>query len=504
MSSASTNTSTTPAPRAGLREWLGLAVLSLPTLLVALDMSVLYLALPHLAADLDATSVELLWVTDSYSFAIAGFLLTAGNLGDRIGHRRLLLIGAAGFGATSVLAAFSAHAGALIAARALQGAVASTLMPTTLALISKMFRDPRQRTIAVAGWSSTFMAGIAVGPVAGGALLEVFWWGSVFLPAVPVMALLLVTGPVLLPEQRAAAAGRLDLISVGLSLATVLPPVYALKELTRGGDVATSVLALLAGLLAGAVFARRQLRSADPLFDLRLFGDRSFRTALLVLLLAAATTSGITMFVSQHLQMAVGLSPLNAALWLLPAAAALVASSMLAPAAARWVGPGCVVGAGLLVSAAGFAVLAQVGGAALVVLGLTIAYFGSGPADVLGTDLAISSAPAEKAGSAASMSETTTELGVAVGTAGLGSLGALTYRSEMSDGVPPELAERAGDTMAGALTTAEHLPSGLAAELLALAREAHTTGLNAVSTAAAITTTVLAVLAVVFLRRRAN
>ncbi|SEG37663.1 MFS transporter, DHA2 family, multidrug resistance protein [Saccharopolyspora kobensis] len=508
MSSSATRSS---PPRAGLREWLGLAVLSLPTLLVALDMSVLFLALPHLTAALGATSVELLWITDVYSFAIAGFLLTAGTVGDRIGHRRLLLIGAAGFGAASVLAAFSTSAGMLIAARAVLGAVAATLMPSTLALISKMFGDPRQRRIAIAGWSSTFMAGIAIGPVAGGALLEFFWWGSVFLLAVPVMVLLLVAGPALLPEQRAADAGRLDLLSVGLSLATVLPPVHALKELARGGSTTTVVLALLAGLVAGALFVRRQRRLADPLFDLRLFTDRGFSTALLVLLLGAATTSGITMFVAQYLQMADGLSPLRAALWLLPAAAALVASSMLAPVAARWIGPGYVVGAGLLVSSAGFAVLAQVGGPAGpagVVAGLAIAYFGTGPADVLGTDLAVGAAPPGKAGAAASMSETTTELGVAVGTAGLGSLGALAYRGEMAGSVPagiaPEAADRATDTMAGAVTAARQLPADLAGELLALARDAYTGGLIAVAAAAATTTAVLAVLAIALLRRRAN
>ncbi|MER5391374.1 MFS transporter [Saccharopolyspora sp. NPDC002686] len=506
MSSSSPRT---PEPRAGLREWLGLAVLGLPTLLVALDMSVLYLALPHLAADLGASSAELLWVTDIYSFAIAGFLLTTGALGDRIGHRRLLLIGATGFGFVSVLAAFATHPAMLIAARALLGAVAATLMPSTLALISTMFRDPRQRTIAIAGWSSTFMAGVAIGPVIGGALLEFFWWGSVFLLAAPVMVLLLVLGPILLPEQRPAAAGRLDLISVGLSLATALPPAYALKELTRDGSATTAVLAVLIGLIAGALFARRQRKSADPLFDVRLFADRSFSTALIVLLIGSATTSGIAMFAAQYLQLAVGLPPLRAATWLLPSTAALITSAMLAPVAARLVRPGYVIGAGLLLSSAGFAILAQVGSpTALVALvaGLAIAHFGSGPADVLGTDLAMGAAPPGKAGSAASMSETTTELGVAVGTAVFGTLGAVAYRNGMSAavpaGIPPDLAERAEDTMAGATTAAAQLPRTPGVDLLELSREAYTGGLNAISTAAAIITAVAALAVIALLRNR--
>ncbi len=215
---------------AGRREWIGLAVLTLPTLLLALDESVLFLALPRLGSDLAPSSAQLLWIMDIYGFMIAGFLVTMGTLGDRIGRRRLLLLGAAGFGVASVVAAYSTSPEMLIVTRALLGIAGATLMPSTLALISNMFRDPQQRSLAIGGWMAAFTGGFMIGPLIGGTLLEHFWWGSVFLMGVPVMALLLAVGPVLLPEYRAAEAGRLDLVSVALSLAAILPVIYGLKQ----------------------------------------------------------------------------------------------------------------------------------------------------------------------------------------------------------------------------------------------------------------------------------
>jgi len=244
------------APRVGRREWIGLAVLALPTLLLSLDLSVLYLALPHLSADLGAGSVQQLWIVDIYGFMIAGFLVTMGTLGDRIG-RKLLMIGASAFGAASVAAAFSTSAEMLIATRAVLGLAGAALMPSTLALISNMFTDPGQRATAMGVWASCFAAGTAIGPIIGGVLLGFFWWGSVFLLGVPVMVVLLVTGPVLLPEYRDPGAGRLDLIGVALSLAAILSVIYGLKELAKDGIETLPIVAIVAGAAFGVVFLVR-------------------------------------------------------------------------------------------------------------------------------------------------------------------------------------------------------------------------------------------------------
>src|SRR5918998_3074121 len=258
-------------PRAGRREWIGLAVIALPCLLYSMDLEVLYLAVPSLTADLEPTSSQLLWITDIYGFLLAGFLITMGPLGDRIGRRRLLLIGAAAFGVASVIAAFSRSAEMLIATRAVLRVAGATLAPSTLSLIRNMFLDPDQRAFAIGVWATSFSAGAAIGPLAGGVLLEFFWWGSVFLLAVPVMALLLVLGPVLLPEFRDPGAGRVDPASVALSLVAVLAVIYGLKQSAQDGLTWSPVLSVAAGLAVGYALARRQQELSHPLIDLRLF-----------------------------------------------------------------------------------------------------------------------------------------------------------------------------------------------------------------------------------------
>ena len=334
-------------PRAGRREWVGLGVIALPCLLYAMDLTVLNLALPQLSADLQPTSSQLLWIVDIYGFLAAGSLVTMGTLGDRIGRRRLLLIGAAAFGTASVLAASSTSAGMLIAARALLGVAGATLAPSTLSLIRAMFADPGQRALAVGVWISSFSAGAAVGPVLGGLLLESFWWGSVFLIAVPVMALLLVLGPLLLPEFRDPDAGRLDLPSAALSLAAVLAVIYGLKQLAQGAPGWVPWVSVLAGLVLGVVFVRRQHSAAHPLLDLSLFANHAFSDALVTNTLDFFVSFGALLFIAQYLQLVLGLSPLEAGLWMVPSAVGLIAGSMLAPVLVRWVRPWSVMAAGL-------------------------------------------------------------------------------------------------------------------------------------------------------------
>jgi len=480
-------------------------VLALPTLLLALDASVLFLALPHLGADLKPSSSQLLWITDIYGFMIAGFLVTMGTLGDRIGRRRLLLMGAAAFGAASVLAAYSTSAEMLIATRAVLGIAGATLMPSTLALIRNMFRDPGQRSLAIGVWMTSFTVGFLIGPVLGGALLEVFWWGSVFLMGVPVMALLLVLAPVLLPEYRDTEAGRLDPTSVALSLAAILPMIYGIKQIAAYGLAGLPVLSIVAGVVVGAVFARRQRVLSDPLLDLGLFSNRAFGAALGIMLLGIGAMVGTELFVAQYLQMVLGLSALAAGLWMMPAAAGSVAGSMLAPIIARRVTPAYVVAAGLTIAAVGLLLLTQVErvpGLAVVVTGFTLIYIGLGPMGVLGTDLVIGSAPPRRAGSAAAMSETSGELGTALGVAALGSVGTAVYRNQVADSIPADVPpEATRDSLAGAVAESDELPAGLGAQLLGTAREAFAQALELTAAISAGVVIALAIVAAVLLRR---
>ena len=494
-----------PPARAGGRQWAGLAVLALPTILLALDQSVLFLALPHLAESLRPTGNQTLWIMDIYGFMMAGFLVTMGTLGDRIGRRRLLVIGAAAVGAASVAAAYSPNAELLVVTRALLGVAAASLMPSTLALISNMFPDPRQRGHAVAVWASSFMAGTALGPVIGGVLLEYFWWGSVFLLGVPVMIVLLIAAPFLLPEYRDPGGGRLDPYSVLLSLAAILPIVYGLKEFARLGWQLQSPAAIAAGVVAGVVFVRRQRTLPHPLLDLRLFRYRAFTAALLVLMLTMTTMGGGYLFITGFLQMIQGLSPIEAGLWMVPSALASIAAAMIAPALARRLSTRLVIAGGLGIAATGYLLLAFVdatGGLPLLLTGFVLAFFGTGPIGALSQNLVISSAPPQQSGSAAAMSETSGQLGVALGIAALGSLGSAIYRSDITvpRQVPSAEAETVRGGVEGALATAQGLPGALGGEVLTAARVAYTSGLNAVGIVCAVLVAGTAVLAVTVLR----
>jgi MFS transporter, DHA2 family, multidrug resistance protein len=495
------------APRAGGREWVGLAVLALPCLLYSMDLTVLYLAVPSLTADLEPTSSQLLWITDIYGFLLAGFLITMGTLGDRIGRRRLLLIGAAAFGVASVLAAFSTSSEMLIAARALLGIAGATLAPSTLSLIRNMFLDADQRTFAIGVWVASFSAGGAIGPLTGGVLLEYFWWGSVFLLAVPVMVLLLVLGPILLPEFRDPQAGRLDLLSAALSLVAVLAVIYGLKQIAQEGMGWLPALTIAAGLAFGAVFVRRQRNLADPLIDLRLFRVPAFSTSLATFMFSIFVLGGIFLFIAQYLQLVVGFSPLVAGLWMVPSSSGFIAGSMLAPLLVRSVRPAFVMAGGLALSAVGFGMLTQVGAGsalAVVVIGSVVLSLGVAPGLTVATDMIVGSAPPGRAGAASGISETSGEFGGALGIAVLGSIGTAVYRSEVADafpaGVPPEAAEAVRDTLGGAVVVAELLPGPLGAGLLGAAREAFTQGLQLTAVTSAAIVVGMAILAVILLR----
>tara|TARA_R110000868_G_scaffold3137_2_gene20818 strand:+ start:1721 stop:3367 length:1647 start_codon:yes stop_codon:yes gene_type:complete len=494
-----------PASR---REWLGLAVLVLPTLLLALDMTVLHLAAPRLSADLQPSSSELLWILDIYGFMVAGFLITMGTLGDRIGRRRLLLAGALAFGVASVAAAFASSATSLIITRALLGIAGATLMPSTLSLIRNMFHVERERTLAITVWMTGFIVGSAIGPLVGGVMLEFFWWGSVFLLGVPVMALLLLVGPFLLPKCRDENAGRLDVVSALLCIVALLLVIYGLKDTARDGLNLGALLAVVLGLVVGTVFTRRQRRLPDPMLDLTLFSRRAFTVSIFAMLMAIFALSGAWLMIFQYLQGVAGLSALEAGLVMLPAAILQTAASLVVPSLSRKLKPSVFTSLGLCVSVIGFCVLLLVqgrDGVALMALGTMLLGVGIMPVMIMGTDLVVSSVPPAKAGAAAATSETAAELGMALGIAVIGSVGAVIYQQYMAarlpDGLTPEQVEIASDTLGGALAVIKQLPPDTAQALLIVVQDGFASALHVNSLIGAVIMASAAVLTATCLRQ---
>ncbi|KXO99504.1 MFS transporter [Tsukamurella pseudospumae] len=477
----------TPAPpRATVRDWGALAVLMLPVLLVSIDGTVLGFALPSIAATLGPTAAQQLWIIDVYPLVLAGLLVSMGSLGDRFGRRRLLLLGATGFAAMSVVAAYSPTAVALIAARAGLGFFGAMLMPSTLSLLRNIFADPQQRRLAIAVWASFFAAGAALGPIVGGFLLEHFWWGSVFLMAVPVLIPLLVLAPIFVPESRDPNPGRIDPVSIALSLLALTPIVYAVKSLAKGGDVLSVVLPLAVGVVATALFIRRQLHRPDPMLDVRLFTNRRFSGAVAVNLLSVFSLVGFMFFVSQHLQLVVGMSPMDAGWALVPGLITMMVAGLYVVRAVRWIAPSTVVVWGMLASAAAYAVVAAFASpesTLAVLIAFAMLGVGIGAAETLSNDMIVSSVPAEKAGAASAVSETAYELGSVLGTAVLGSILAGAYAANLvlPAGVTGAQADTAAETLAGAHHTAAQLPADTAAALIDSAGHAFDAGVTVTS-----------------------
>ncbi|MFD3702177.1 MFS transporter [Nocardia sp. NPDC058658] len=486
--------------RAGVREWAGVALLALPTVLLGLDVTVLYLVLTSMAAALDPSATQTLWIMDAYGFFIAGFLITMGTLGDRIGRRRLLMIGVTAFAAVSVFAAFAPSAGLLILARALLGIAGATLMPSTLSLISNMFGDARRRAVAIGIWATMFALGMAAGPIVGGALVDAFWWGAAFLLAVPIAVVVLVAAPALLPEYAEPGAGALDPASVALSLATVLPLIYAIKHTAADGlGFGTVALAALA-VIAGIAFVRRQRRLTSPLLDVTLFANRAFSAALTVLLIVLVGVGGTMYLVTLYLQLVENRTPLVAGLWMGPPAVAMFAAAIGAPLIARRIPPGTVMAVTLGISVLGYALLAlaDVGDPVQVVAGFAFVYLGLGAVAALGTDMVVGAAPPSKSGSAAALSETVQELGIAVGVAVLGSLTTALYRSGVSTpaNVEPAVEAQLTESLGGALSVADRVP----AEVVRAAQDTFVTGVNIAAVIAGVAIAVAAVLCLTTLR----
>jgi len=497
----------TASAQAGRKEWTGLAVLLLPLLLVSMDVSVLYFAVPFIGRDLDPSSTQQLWIFDVYGFVLAGLLITMGSLGDRIGRRRLLLIGAAAFSLASLGAAYSQTAGQLIAARAVEGIAGATLMPSTLALIRNMFHDEKQRRTAIAIWTVATMSGIALGPVISGVLLNHFWWGSVFLINVPFMVLLLALGPVLVPEFRAPQAGRFDLTGSLLSLAAVLPAIYGIKEIAANGLDAPSVLWIAAGVAAGAGFIARQARAAAPMIDLKLFRSRGFTASVAMSVLSMFAIVGFAIFTTQYLQSVLGMRPFTAALWSLVPMAGTMAATPITRVLAQRLDRAYIGAGGFVLAGAGFAALTQlhVHSPLWFLLAAATVYAG-GVVGVMSiaNELIMGAVPPERAGAAAAVVETASEFGGALGIAVLGSIGTAAYRSSLAAGAPAGLPSgvlgRARSTLGGALSAAGQLHGRAGAGLVDAARAAFAHGLDYAALGAASAMILAAVLTAVFMR----
>ncbi|WP_043670585.1 MFS transporter [Clavibacter michiganensis] len=500
----------TAAPgRAGRRQWAALVVLMLPVLLVSIDNTVLSFAMPSIARDLEPSGAAQLWIIDAYPLVLAGLLVAMGNMGDRYGRRRLLMIGAAGFGLVSALAAFATDASQLIAARAALGFFGAMLMPSTLSLLRSIFTDRKQRRLAIAIWASGFSGGSALGPLVGGVLLEHFWWGSVFLVAVPVLLPLLVLTPVLVPESKDPAPGPIDVVAILLSLATVAPIVYAIKTFATEGVTPLAIAAPVVGVLAGILFVRRMARARNPMLDVGLFREPVFTGAVLVNLLSVVSLVGFLFFVTQHLQLVAGLDPLAAGFALIPGSVVVIVSGLvIVPIVAR-ARPSKVVAIALAFSAAAYVILAVTGQGAsvgLLVLAFCLLGAGIGASQTISNDLIIAAVPPAKAGAASAVSETAYEVGAVLGTAVLGSILTASYRTGLvlPAGLSEGDASAARETLGGAVSVAGRVPSDVGAALLESAHTAFDGGVVTTSIIGAVLMVGAIVISLTSLRRASS
>lgn len=445
------------------RRWAGLAVLSASLLVVVMDMTILNVALPSLAADLRPTSVELLWIVDAYSLVLAGLLVPASALADRFGRRRALLTGFLLFAVASLGALVATTPGHVIGVRVLLGVGGALIMPSTLSLIRALFSDPRERATSLGVWGAMAALGGALGPVVGGLLLEHFSWHAAFLVNVPVMAVAIVAALALLPESRSERPPRIDLAGVTLSVAGMAGLVFAVKHLAKHGlDLQGGVTAVVA-VVALVLFVRRCLRSPDPMLEVRLFRGRAFTAGVLTALTTSTAMAALLLLGAQWLQLVEGFSPLEAGLALLPLAVGGLIGSPFAPAVAARIGARTVLAGGLAVAGLGFLVLRLAPGelhypalaVALLLVGIGMASLAVASAVIM------AGAPTDKAGSAAAIEESSYEIGAVLGIAVLGSMASAIYRFGLGDaasyGLDAGSDGVARESLAGALEVADRL-----------------------------------------------
>lgn len=487
-----------PAPLPAKKRWWALAVLMLPVLLVSIDNTVLAFAVPSISQSLEPSGVQQLWIVDAYSLVLAGLLVPMGSLADRIGRKKLLIIGSTGFALVSLLAAFAPSAGWLIAARATLGIFGATLMPSTLSLIRNIFIDSNERRTALAVWGAGFASGAALGPVVGGFILEHFDWGAVFMMAVPVLLPFLILAPILIPESKDPNPGTVDPTSILLVMLSMTSLTYAIKHVAEAGIDAQVIATVLIGLVAGWLFIRRQLTRAVPMLDVRLFTNSVFTGAITANMLTMMSMVGFIYFVSQHLQLVAGMSPLEAGLFLVPGTVVNMVAGLLFVRLVPRFHPAHIIAFGMFLNALGYGVVLVLGGSSsfTLMLAFLLLGLGGGAAETLANDVMLSSVPASKAGAASAISETSYELGSVLGTAVLGGILTAAYRAhiELPAGLSVEQADAAHETLGGATTVAGQVETGLSAELIAAAQHAFDSGVlwtAGISAALMLVTTVM-------------
>ncbi len=473
------------APRATARTWLALAVLMLPVLLVSVDNTVLSFAIPSISLALVPSASELLWIIDVYPLVLAALLVPMGSMADKFGRRRLLLIGSTGFALVSVFAAFAPNAGALIGYRALLGLFGAMLMPSTLSLIRNLFLHPDQRRKAIAVWAAGFSGGAALGPIVGGFILEHFWWGAVFLISVPVLIPLLIMAPIFVPESKDPTPGKIDAWSIALSFGAMVPAIFGIKEVAQSGFSVINAALIITGIAMGVLFVRRQQRRTNPMMDVSLFKNPVFSGSVSANLLSIFALVGFLYFITQHLQLVVGLSPTHAAFVLIPGLAVTIVSGLVTASLANRIRQSWLVAGGLMLNAVAFLIVAlnTSGSVVGIIAAFLVLGAGVGMAETMSNDLILSAAPPAKAGAASAISETAYEVGSVLGTAILGSVLAAAYRLNVvvPEGVLAKDVDTASQTLGGAIEVAGTLPDQQATALLESAKHAFDSGSGTVA-----------------------